>query len=118
MPALQSAIEQRADVAPRMLGELDRLLARLNAITEKAETEQEFLALGSELLSRPSPVFYGFLLAAEWKQKEAYPRFAELLSWPWAGTPDLLSEMAHAELARRHGRDLRRRSVAALRPSP
>ena len=82
MPALQAAIEQRADVAPRMIGELDRLLARLNAITEKAETEQEFLALGSELLSRPSPVFYGFLLAAQWKQKEAYPRFAELLSWP------------------------------------
>jgi hypothetical protein len=98
MPALQAAIEQRAEVAARLLGELDRLLARLNAITEKAETEQEFLALGSELLSRPSPVFYGFLLAAEWKQKDAYPRFAELLSWSWAGAPDLLSDMVHAEL--------------------
>ncbi len=42
-------------------------------------------------------MFYGFLLA-EWKKKEANPRFAELLGWPWAGAPSLLSEMAHVEL--------------------
>ena len=60
--------------------------------------EQAFLAQGSKLLRKPSPVFYGFLLAAEWKQKEAFPGFAELLGWPWAGAPSLLSEMAHAEL--------------------
>ena len=83
MPALQAAIEQRADVAPRMLGELDRLLARVNAITEKAETEQDFLALGSKLLSRPSPVFStDFFWRRSGGKRRAYPRFAELLSWP------------------------------------
>ncbi len=98
MPALQAALEQRAEVAPLMLDELDLLLARLNEILEKAETEQAFLSMGSKLLRKPSPMFYGFLLATEWKQKEAYPRFAELLGWPWAGAPSLLLEMAHAEL--------------------
>ncbi len=81
-----------------MLDELDLLLARLNEILEKAATEQAFLSMGSKLLRKPSPMFYGFLLAAEWKQKEAYPRFAELLGWPWAGAPSFLSEMTHAEL--------------------
>jgi len=98
MQALQAAMEQRAEVAPLMLDELDLLLARLNEILEKAETEQAFLSMGSKLLRKPYPVFYGFLLAAEWKQKEAYPRFAELSRWSWAGAPSLLLEMAHAEL--------------------
>jgi hypothetical protein len=98
MQALQAALEQRADVAPLMLGELDLLLGRLNEILEKALTEGAFLAQGRKLLRKASPVFYGFLLAAEWKQKEAFPGFAELLGWPWAGAPSLLSEMAHAEL--------------------
>jgi hypothetical protein len=98
MQALQAAMEQRAEVAPLTLDELDLLLARLNEILEKAETEQAFLSMGSKLLRKPSPVFDGFLLAAEWKQKEAYPRLAELSRWYWAGAPSLLLEMAHAEL--------------------
>ena len=69
MPALQAALEQRAEVAPLMLDELDLLLARLNEILEKAETEQAFLSMGSKLLRKPYPVFYGFLLAAEWKKR-------------------------------------------------
>ena len=85
------------------------LLARLNEILENAETDQELIGLGSKLLRNPSPAFYGFLLAAEWKQKEAYPRFAELLRLALGGGLQAFSR----DGARRagtcgYGRNLRR----------
>jgi hypothetical protein len=40
----------------------------------------------------PSPLFYGFFLAAEWKLKEAFRPFAKLLEWREAALPNLLSE--------------------------
>ncbi len=99
LKALRAALEQRDAVAPLLLDELDQLLARLNEILDTARTEEEFLEMGSKLLReferKPSPMFYGFLLAAEWKQKEAYRRFAALLSWNWAGAPGLLSELVY-----------------------
>ena len=91
-------MEQRAAFAPLMLEQLDVLLARLTEILETAETDQELIGLGSKLLRNPSPAFYGSLLAAKWKQKEAYSRFAELLRWPWAGASEPSLEMGHAEL--------------------
>jgi hypothetical protein len=45
----------------------------------------------------PSPLFYGFFLAAEWKQKEAFRPFTELLSRPEAMLPNLLSEPVVSE---------------------
>jgi hypothetical protein len=99
--AIEAAIEQRAEVAPLMLAELRGLIDRFSAILEEADTEQKFISLGKKAVKTPSPLFYGFLLAAEWKQKEAYPLFAELLSWPWAEAPTLLSEMVHDDIAAR-----------------
>jgi hypothetical protein len=45
-----------------------------------------------QAVKKPSALFYGFFLAAEWKQKEAFRPLAELLSWPEAMLPNLLSE--------------------------
>jgi hypothetical protein len=99
--ALQAAIEQRAEVAPLMLAELDLLLASFNEAQHKARDERQFNAMGQRLVAKPSPLFYEFLLAAEWKEKAAYPRFAELLSWPWAGVPNLLGEVVYDDLGAR-----------------
>ena len=50
-----------------------------------------------QAVKKPSARLYGFFLAAEWKQKEAFRPFAELLSWPEAMLPDLLSEPVVSE---------------------
>jgi Protein of unknown function (DUF1186) len=76
--ALRAAVTMRSEVAPLMLNELKRLLAAFNAGLD-APTEEEHNAKMKEALKTPSPLFYGFFLAAEWKQKEAFRPFAELL---------------------------------------
>jgi len=48
-------------------------------------------------VKKPSVLSYGFFLAAEWKQKEAFRPFTELLRWPEAMLPNLLSEPAVSE---------------------
>jgi hypothetical protein len=75
-----------------MLDELKRLLATFDAPTEK-----EFKAKMKQAVKAPSPLFYGLFLAAEWKQKEAFRPFAELLGWREAMLPNLLSEAVVSE---------------------
>jgi hypothetical protein len=93
--ALEAALERRAEVAPLLLAEIDRLLAQFEEISEKATTDRQYVFMIKKALREPSPLFYGFLLAAEWKQTEAYSRYVELLRWPLAGLPNLLSEMVY-----------------------
>jgi Protein of unknown function (DUF1186) len=96
VPALMAAFFNPDDIASLMLAELKRLLAALNASLD-APTEAEHRALLKRAISAPSPVFYGFFLAATWKQKEAFRPFTELLSWPQAMLPNLLSEAVVTE---------------------
>ena len=75
--ALSAAVTMRSEVAPLMLDELKRLLATFDANLD-APTEKEFRAKMKQAVKKPSALFYGFFLAAEWKQKEAFRPFAEL----------------------------------------
>jgi hypothetical protein len=86
----------RSEVAPLMLAELKRLLGAFDA-NLGAPTEKEFRAKMKQAIKKPSALFYGFFLAAEWKQKEAFRPFTELLSWPEAMLPNLLSERVASE---------------------
>jgi hypothetical protein len=99
--ALQAALEHRPEVAPLMLAELDRILSAFEEISKTAQTDRQYASMGKKLLRKPSPLFYGFLLAAEWKQTEAYPRYAKLLRWNWTGMTNLLSEMVYDDLGAR-----------------
>jgi Protein of unknown function (DUF1186) len=94
--ALSAAVTMRSDVAPLMLEELKRLLAAFDASLD-APTEQEHKVKMKEAVKPPSPLFYGFFLAAEWKQKEVFRPFAELLGWREAMLPNLLSEAVVSE---------------------
>jgi Protein of unknown function (DUF1186) len=94
--ALDAAVELRSEVAPLMLDEIKRLLAAFDA-NLNAPTEKEFRAKMKQAVKKPSALFYGFFLAAEWKQKEAFRPFTELLSWPEAMLPNLLSEEVVSE---------------------
>jgi hypothetical protein len=51
-----------------MLDELRRLLATFDANLD-APTEKEYNVKRKQAAKAPSPLFYGFFLAAEWKQK-------------------------------------------------
>jgi hypothetical protein len=51
-----------------MLDELRRLLATFDANLD-APTEKEYNVKMKQAAKAPSPLFYGFFLAAEWKQK-------------------------------------------------
>jgi hypothetical protein len=99
--ALKAAVQQRAEIAPLMLAELKALVERFDAILDGAKSEAEFNSLMRKATEVPSPLFYGFLLAAEWKQTEAYPLYARLLGWPHAGSRALLSEMVYDERSSR-----------------
>ena len=94
--ALNAAVTLRSEVAPLMLAELKRLLAAFDANLD-ALTEKEFRAKMKQAVKKPSALFYGFFLAAEWKQTEAFRPFAELLSWAEAMLPNLLSEPVVSE---------------------
>ena len=94
--ALSAAVTMRSEVAPLMLNELKRLLAAFDANLD-APTEKEYKAKMKQAVKPPSPLFYGFFLAAEWKQKEAFRPFAELLGWREAMLPNLLSEAVVSE---------------------
>ena len=94
--ALSAAVTLRSEVAPLMLVELKRLLAAFDANLD-APTEKEYKAKMKQAVKAPSPLFYGFFLAAEWKQKEAFRRFAEFLGWREAMLPNLLSEAVVSE---------------------
>jgi hypothetical protein len=50
-----------------------------------------------QAVKAPSPLLYGFFLAAEWKQKEAFRPFAQVLGWREAMLPNLLSEAVVSE---------------------
>ncbi len=97
--ALNAAVTLRSEVAPLILAELKRLLAAFDTNLD-APAEKEFRAKMKQAVKKPSTLFYGFFLAAEWKQKEAFRPFAELLSWPEAMLPNLLSEPASARTSR------------------
>jgi hypothetical protein len=94
--ALSSAVTMRSEVTPLMLKELKRLLATFDDNLD-APTENEYKATMKETVKAPSPLFYGFFLATEWKQKEAFRLFTELLGWPEAMLPNLLSEAVVSE---------------------
>jgi hypothetical protein len=79
-----------------LLEELKRLLAAFDASLD-APTEKEYNAKMKQAAKPPSPVFYGFFLAAEWNQKEAFRPFAELLGRREAMLPNLLSEAVVSE---------------------
>jgi hypothetical protein len=81
--ALHAAVTLRSEVAPLILAELKRLLATFDANLD-APTEKEYMATMKQAVKAPSPLFYGFFLSAEWKQKEAFRPFSELLSRPEA----------------------------------
>jgi len=89
--ALHAAVTLRSEVAPLILAELKRLLATFDANLD-APTEKEYMATMKQAVKAPSPLFYGFFLSAEWKQKEAFRPFSELLSRPEAMLPILWSE--------------------------
>ena len=101
MAVLRAALEQEEALAPRFEAELDRILAEFDVMMETAETEKQYISMGKKLFRKPSPLFYGFLLAAEWKRKQAYSRYAELLRWSWAGNPNVLSETLFCDLGPR-----------------
>lgn len=94
--ALSAAVTMRCEAAPLLLDELERLLATFDANLD-APTEKEFRAKMKQAVKKPSALFYGFFLAAEWKQKEAFRPFTELLSWPEAMLPNLFSEPVVSE---------------------
>lgn len=94
--AFEAALELRSEVAPLMLAELKRLLATFNASLD-VPTEKESAATIKQAVEKPSPLFYGFFLAAQWIQKEAFRPFVELISWPDAMLPNLLSEEVVSE---------------------
>jgi hypothetical protein len=108
--ALTAAVTMRSDVAPLMLKELKRLLATFDANLD-APTEKEYKAKMKQVVKVPSPLFYGFFLAAEWKQKEAFRPFAEFLRWREAMLPNLLSEAVVSEDVNRR-RELTRPSLS------
>ena len=89
--ALNSALAKRSEVAPLMLEQLNRLNAALEASLD-APTEAEHRVLLKRAVTAPCSLFYGFFLAAEWKQKEAFQPFTQLLAWTQAMLPNLLSE--------------------------
>jgi hypothetical protein len=91
LAALNAGVMLRSEVAPLMLTELKRLLAVFDT-NLGAPTEKEFRVEMKQAVEKPSPLFYGFFLAAEWKQTGAFRPFAELLSWPEAMFPTVLSE--------------------------
>ena len=99
--ALGGALEQRTEVAPLMLAELDHLVEEFDKGLRNAHTDRQFVSVRKKLLRKPSPLFYGFLLAAEWKQTEAYPLYIELLRCPFAGHPNLFSEIVYDDLGAR-----------------
>ncbi|MCW2319011.1 hypothetical protein M2322_004580 [Rhodoblastus acidophilus] len=99
--ALQAALQQRDALAPMFEAEAERLMKQFDEIMDKSKTEKQYAAAGEKLMRTPSPLFYGFLLAAEWKRKEAYRYYAYLLAWSWAGTPNLLSEIVYSDQAAR-----------------
>jgi hypothetical protein len=70
--ALSAAVTMRSEVAPLMLDELKRLLATFDANLD-APTEKEYNVKMKQAVKAPSPLFYGFFLAAEWKQKGGLP---------------------------------------------
>jgi hypothetical protein len=94
--ALNAAVELRSEVAPLMLAELKGLLATFDANLD-APTEKDFRAKMKQAVKKPSALFYGFFLAPEWKQKDAFRPFTDLLSWPEAMLPNLLSEEVVSE---------------------
>jgi len=94
--ALNAAVELRSEVAPLMLAELQGLLATFDANLD-APTEKDFMAKMKQAVKKPSALFYGLFLAAEWKQKDAFRPFTNLLSWPEAMLPNLLSEEVVSE---------------------
>ena len=94
--ALAAAVTLRSEVAPLMLKELKRLLATFDANLD-APTEKEYKAKMKRAVKAPSPLLYGFFLAAEWKQKEAFRPFAQFLGWREAMLPNLLSEAVVSE---------------------
>ena len=82
-----------------MLDELKRLLATFDA-NFNAPTEKEYNAKMKQAVKAPSPLFYGFFLAAEWKQKEAFRPFTELLSRPEASFPTCCPSPSSARTSR------------------
>lgn len=99
--ALQAALEQRDEIAPLLLAETALLLRQFKEALDKAETDRQYVSACKKLTKTRSPLFYGFLLAAEWKQTEAFPFYAQLLTWSWSGTPNLLSEIVFHDLGAR-----------------
>jgi Protein of unknown function (DUF1186) len=98
---LSAAVTMRDELAPLMLNELNRLLVTFDANLD-APTEKEFIAKMRQTLQKPSPLFYGFFLAAEWKLKEAFRPFMKLIVWPEAAAKNLLSdEIVYEELVSR-----------------
>ena len=94
--ALSAAVTMRSEVAALMLAELKRLLAAFDA-NLYAPTEKECKAKMRQVVKAPSPLFYGFFLAAEWKQKAAFRPFDQFLGWREAMLPNLLSEAVVSE---------------------
>ncbi|PPQ28247.1 hypothetical protein CCR94_18310 [Rhodoblastus sphagnicola] len=99
--ALNAALEQPDAVAPLFEAEIDRLIGQFEEILENAKSDRQYASLCKKLLRKPSALFYGFLLAAEWRRTEAYPRYASLLQWSWAGEPNLLSETVFSDVGPR-----------------
>ena len=97
--ALSAAVTMRSEVAPLMLEELKRLLATFDANLD-APTEKEFRAKMKQAVEKALALFYGFFLAAEWKQKEAFRPFTELLSWPEAMLPICFPSPSSARTSR------------------
>jgi hypothetical protein len=83
-------------LAPLMLAELKRPLAAFD-INLDAPTEKEFRTKMKQAVKKPSALFYGFFLAAEWKQKEAFRPFAEFLGLREAMLANPLSEAVVSE---------------------
>lgn len=98
---LNAALARKAELGPLFIAEIDRLVAEFEDIIENAASDTQYFSMIKKVLRKPSPLFYGFLLAAEWKQTEAYPHYVKLLSWNLAGWPTLLSEIVFNPLAAR-----------------
>ena len=115
--ALNAAVTMRSEVAPLMRDELKRLLATFDANLD-APNEKEFRAKMKQAVKKPSALFYGFFLAAEWKQKEALRPFAKFLSWREAMLPNLLSKaVERGRCVENPGPILRRRFALAVQAS-
>jgi len=92
--ALEAALAQRSEIAPLLLENLSQTVAELKALTSPGGYEIRKL---KRFLKKPSPLFFGVFLLADWRETAAYRPFARLMRFPFVSHDNLLGEPAVEE---------------------